>query len=162
MTRFLLRRELISTILNQGNTILHYGNYMYILNSLFFGRCSPNGELYRRIPEPVGDWRGQGGAWPQDVVPVNEQSRNSRASGSRFVHCPRSFYFFSPSIHLCPLAWPIFANIEHYFSSVLMIMLSFLPLFVIHAHFLIKFGVKCYLFPLYIQRRTEIQWMCWG
>lgn len=41
--------------LNQGNTILHYRNYMYILNSLFFGRCSPNGELYRRIPEPVGD-----------------------------------------------------------------------------------------------------------
>lgn len=71
-------------------------------------------------------------------------------------------FTFFPSIHVCPLAWPIFANIEHYFSSVLMIMLSFLPLFVIHAHFLIKFGVKCYLFPLYIQRRTEIQWMCWG
>lgn len=107
MARFLLRRELISTILNQGNTILHYRNYLYILNLLFFGRCSPNGELYWRDPEPVGGWRGQGGSWPQDVVPVNEQNCNSRTSGSRFVHCPRSFHLFFPSIHVCPLAWPI-------------------------------------------------------
>lgn len=127
MTRFLLRRELISTILNQGNTILHYRNYMYNLNLLFFGRCSPNGELYRRIPEPVGDWRGQGGAWPQDVVPVNEQNCNSRTSGSRFVHCPRSFHlFFPPSTYV--LLHDQFCKL----SSVLMKMLSFLPLCVIY------------------------------
>lgn len=144
MTRFLLRRELISTILNQGNTILHYRNYMYILNLLFFGRCSPNGELYWRDPEPVGGWRGQGGSWPQDVVPVNEQSRNSRASGSRFVHCPRSFYFFFPpstyvllhdqflqtlnTISL-PSSWKCWA--------------SYLYVSYIYVHILMKFGVKC-------------------
>lgn len=100
---------------------------MYILNLLFFGRCSPNGELYWRDPEPVGGWRGQGGSWPQDVVPVNEQNCNSRTSGSRFVHCPRSFHlFFPPSTYV--LLHDQFCKL----SSVLMKMLSFLPLCVIY------------------------------
>lgn len=158
MTRFLLRRELISTILNQGNTILHYRNYMYILNLLFFGRCSPNGELYWRDPEPVGGWRGQGGPWPQDVVPVNEQNRNSRASGSRFVHCPLSFYFFSlhPRMSSCK-HWTLILirphdNVEH---------LTFMcHIFMYISSWNSASNVSSFL--LYIQRRTEIQWMCWG
>lgn len=113
--------------LNQGNTILHYRNYLYILNLLFFGRCSPNGELYWRDPEPVGGWRGQGGPWPQDVVPVNEQNCNSRTSGSRFVHCPRSFHLFSP-----PSTYVLLHDQFCKLSSVLMKMLSFLPLCVIY------------------------------
>lgn len=158
MTRFLLRRELISTILNQGNTILHYRNYLYILNLLFFGRCSPNGELYWRDPEPVGGWRGQGGPWPQDVVPVNEQNCNSRTSGSRFVHCPRSFYFFS----LHPRMSSCMTNFANSLPSSWKCWASYLYVSYIYVHILMKFGVKCKIFPLYTQRRTEIQWMCWG
>lgn len=145
--------------LNQGNTILHYRNYLYILNLLFFGRCSPNGELYWRDPEPVGGWRGQGGPWPQDVVPVNEQNCNSRTSGSRFVHCPRSFHLFFSSIHVCPLAWPILQTLFRPHENVELLT------FMCHIFMYISSwnsASNVSFFPLYIQRRTEIQWMCWG
>lgn len=115
ITRFLLRRELISTIWKRIKNCIY--KYKLYIKFVIFGRCSPDGELYWRDPEPVGDWRGQGASWPQDVVPVNEQNRNSRAPSSRFVDCSRSFYLFIlyPRLSSC---MNNFANVEHYFSSV--------------------------------------------
>lgn len=105
MTRFLLRRELISTILNQGNTILHYRNYMYIkFNFCYFLAGAPRTVNFTDVSQSLLEIDGV-----KEVHDLRMWSLSMNKVAIA-VHLAVGLYIvldlfnFFPSIHSCPLA----------------------------------------------------------